>query len=46
MMDELMVEWLREVLYRRSGALLKKKRRAGFRCFQGPLDRESENCIF
>jgi hypothetical protein len=44
MMEEVIVEWLREVW--QTGCCSKEKRNAGFRCFQGPLNRESENCGF
>jgi hypothetical protein len=44
MMEEIMVEWLREGWHRRPSALPTKKRNAGFRSFQGPLNRGSQNC--
>jgi hypothetical protein len=44
MMERVIVEWLREVW--QTGCCSKEKRNAGFRCFQGPLNRESENCGF
>jgi hypothetical protein len=46
MMEQLMVKWLTEVLHRRPGALLKKRETQVLGAFQGPLNRESENCGF
>jgi hypothetical protein len=46
MMEELTVEWLKEVWHKRPDALLKKREILVFRCFKGPLNRENENCSF
>jgi hypothetical protein len=46
MTEELIVEWLKEIWHRRPGALLKKRGILVLEYFQGPLNRESENCSF
>jgi hypothetical protein len=45
MMEELMVEWLKEVWHRRPGALAKKRGMLVLDAFKGHLT-DSENCSF